>query len=156
MKKEGKFIPKPDQIDFTNIRWCPVIDCVLKYKDKILVVERNKDMRLYPGYWNGISGFLDDGKSLEEKVFEELGEEVGLIKENIVSIRRGQIFDKDEPDYGKTWIVHPILVEINTDRIKLDWEAQSYKWIKPDAGNGVREMEGNEGNGVRSHLYDIL
>lgn len=125
-----KFRPKPGQVDFTNIRWAPVINCVLKYKNKILIVERNKDMRLYPGYWNGISGFLDDNKSLKEKIIEELKEEVSLSKKNIISIKLGQIFDQEESKYKKTWIVHPVLVEVNTDNIKLDWEVQNYKWVK--------------------------
>jgi isopentenyldiphosphate isomerase len=130
MKKEKKFKPKPGQIDFTKIRWSPVINCVLKYKDKILVVERSKNLRLYPGYWNGISGFLDSRNSLEEKVFEELKEELSLNKKNVLSIHLCQIFDQDEPKYKKTWIVHPVLVRVNTDKIKLDWEAKNYKWIK--------------------------
>lgn len=125
-----KFKPKPGQVDFTNIRWAPVINCVLKYKNKILIVERNKEMRLYPGYWNGISGFLDDNKSLKEKIEEELKEEVSLNKKNIISINLGQIFNQEESKYKKTWIVHPVLVEVNTDKIKLDWEAQNYKWVK--------------------------
>lgn len=125
-----KFRPKPGQVDFTNIRWAPVINCVLKYKNKILIVERNKEMRLYPGYWNGISGFLDDNKSLKEKIEEELKEEVSLNKKNIISINLGQIFNQEESKYKKTWIVHPVLVEVNTDKIKLDWEAQNYKWVK--------------------------
>ncbi len=129
MKKQPKFIPKPGQTDFTNIRWAPVINCVLKYKDKILVVQRSETMRLYPKYWNGLSGFLDDSKSLNEKVYQELKEEVGLSKKHIISIKLGQIFDQDEPKYKKTWIVHPILVEVDTDKVKLDWEAQNYTWL---------------------------
>jgi isopentenyldiphosphate isomerase len=124
-----KFKPRRGQVDFRNIRWAPVINCVLNYKGKILLVERNKDMKLYPGYWNGISGFLDDNKSLKEKVYEELTEEVGITKKNIISITPGQIFNQDEPKYKKTWIVHPVLVKVNTDTITLDWEAQNYKWI---------------------------
>lgn len=130
MKKELKFKPRPGQVDFTNIRWAPVVNCVLKYKDKILVVQRNKDMRLYPEYWNGISGFLDDNKGLKEKVLEELREEVGLVEKDIISIKPGQVFDQDASEYGKTWIVHPVLVSIKTDQIKLDWEAQNHQWIK--------------------------
>ena len=130
MKKESKFKPRPGQVDFTNIRWAPVVNCVLKYKDKILLVQRNKSMKLYPEYWNGISGFLDDNKSLEEKVFEELKEEVGLVEKDVLSIKPGQVFDQDAPDYNKTWIVHPVLVNVKSDQIKLDWEAQNYKWLK--------------------------
>jgi isopentenyldiphosphate isomerase len=131
MEKKRRFKAQPGQTDFTYIRWAPVVNCVLKYKDKILVVERSKSLRLYPGYWNGISGFLDDKKSLKAKVFEEIKEETGLTKKNIISIHFGQVFDQEEPKYKKTWIVHPVLVVINTDKIKLDWEAKNYKWIKP-------------------------
>lgn len=130
--KEKKFKPKPGQVDFTNIRWAPVINCVLKYKNNILIVQRSAEMRLYPSYWNGISGFLDDNKSLEEKVSQELKEETGLSKDNIISIEYGQIFEQDEPKYNKTWIVHPILVTVNTDNIELDWEAKTFQWIKPN------------------------
>ena len=106
-----------------------MINCVLKYKDKILVVQRSQRLNFYPGYWNGISGFLDDGKSLNKKVADELKEEVGMPSSKIKRIRMGQIFNQEEPKYKKTWIVHPVLVEVETDKIKLDWEAVDYKWI---------------------------
>lgn len=142
MKKEKKFRPKPGQMDFTKVRWSPVINCVLQYKDKILVVERSKNLRLYPGYWNGISGFLDSNSSLGEKVFKELKEEVSLNKKNVLSIHLGQIFDQDEPKYKKTWIVHPVLVKVNTDKIKLDWEAKNYKWIKLEEVKKLKLLPG--------------
>ncbi|HUC89088.1 MAG TPA: NUDIX domain-containing protein [Candidatus Paceibacterota bacterium] len=142
MKKQRKLKLKSGQIDFTNVRWAPVINCVLEYKGRILVVERSKNMRLYPLYWNGISGFLDDDKGLKEKVFEELKEELGLSKKNIVSIRPGQVFDQEEPKYKKIWIVHPVLVKVNTDKIKLDWEAQNYKWLKPSEIKKLKTLPG--------------
>ena len=126
--EKPKFKPKPGQVDYTNARWAPVINCVLKFKDKILIVQRNKDLNFYPGYWNGISGFLDDDKSLEQKVKQEIKEELGINEERIISIRLGEIFDQEESKYKKTWIVHPVLVEMNTDKISLDWEAQNYQW----------------------------
>lgn len=127
--KKYLFKLKAGQVDYTNARWAPVINCVLKYKDKILVVERSKKLNFYPGYWNGISGFLDDQKSLNEKVYDELKEELGFSKTNVKIIKLGEIFDQDEPKYKKTWIIHPVLVEVKTDQIRLDWEARNYKWI---------------------------
>jgi 8-oxo-dGTP pyrophosphatase MutT (NUDIX family) len=126
-----KFKLKPGQTDFTKIRWSPVVNCIVRYRGKILVVKRNSDMRLYPNCWNGISGFLDDNKSLKEKVREELKEETGISKNQIKSIKLEKIFDLEDPNYKKTWIVHPILVDVKTDKIHLDWEAQDYKWISP-------------------------
>ena len=124
------FKPKKGQVDYTNIRWCPVINCVLKYKNKLLVVKRSKELNFYPCYWNGISGFLDDKKDLNQKVLSELKEELGILKKDILEIKLGEIFDQNEPKYKKTWIVHPVLVEIKTNKIKLDWEAQNYKWAE--------------------------
>lgn len=127
--KKHSFQPKAGRIDYTNIRWAPVINCVLKYNNKILLVERSTKLNFYPGYWNGISGFLDDQRSIEEKVKDEVKEEVGIKEQDIISIQYGSIFHQNEPKYKKTWIVHPVLVELKTDEITLDWEAQSYKWV---------------------------
>ena len=127
-----KFIPKPGQTDYTNIRRAPVINCVVRYKDTILIVKRSATLHFYPNYWNGISGFLDDNKSIEDKVKEEMHEELGLDEKDILGIEQGEVFEQEEPQYNKTWIVHPILVDVATNNIKLDWEAQNFKWVSPE------------------------
>jgi len=127
--KKPTFKPKLGQIDYTNARWAPVMNCVLKYKNKILVVQRSKELIFYPGYWNGVSGFLDDQKNLNQKVADEVREELSISKTKIKKIHLGEIFDQEEPKYAKTWIVHPVLVEVKTDKVKLDWEARNYKWV---------------------------
>jgi len=140
--KQPKFKPKPGQVDFTNARWAPVMNCVLKYQGKILIVQRSKEVGFYPKYWNGVSAFLDDEKSLKQKMQEELKEELGITSRNILSFRLGEIFDEEATKYKKTWIVHPILVEVATDKIKLDWEAKNYKWIKLQEIKGLKLMPG--------------
>ncbi len=125
-----KFQPKHRQIDFTNARFAPVINCVVKNKNKILIVQRSKTLNFYPEFWSGVSGFLDDSQILKQKVESEIKEELGIAKKDIISIKLGNIFHQEAPKYKKTWIVHPILVEVKTDKIKLDWEAQDYRWIK--------------------------
>lgn len=142
MSKEFK--PKPGQIDFTHARWAPVINCVVKFKDKILVVKRSGNLNLYPGYWNGISGFLDDRRGLEEKVKDELKEEAGIAEDNIISIRVGPIFDLEDPPYKKTWVVHPVLIKVKTDRINLNWEAQEYKWVSLEEIKDLKAVRGFE------------
>lgn len=37
--QEPKFVPKPGQTDYSNIRYAPVINCVLKHGDMILLVQ---------------------------------------------------------------------------------------------------------------------
>ncbi len=136
------FKPRPGQIDYSKARWAPVINCVVKYKNKILLVQRSKELNLYPGYWNGISGFLDDHRSLKEKVIDELREELGIRAQSIKSIRVAQVFDQEAPKYKKTWIVHPVLIEVKTDKIILDWEAQGYRWVSPAQAKRMKLLPG--------------
>jgi len=124
-----EFRPKPGQIDFTHIKRVPVVNCILRYQGKILIVERSSEMKFYPEYWNGISGFLDDGRSIEEKLRAELNEELGLREQDIIRVIQGKMFEYDDPRYNKTWIIYPVLVDVRTDAIRLDWEAREYRWV---------------------------
>lgn len=139
---EPKFISKPGQIDFTNIKRAPVINCVVRYSGKILIVQRNSGMKFYPGFWNGVSGFLDDDRSVEQKAKDEIKEELGIDEKDIVRIYEGEVFEQEEPDYDKTWIVHPVLVYIKTDKITLDWEAEKYEWINISEVNKYKLLPG--------------
>jgi ADP-ribose pyrophosphatase YjhB (NUDIX family) len=142
MKCNKNFKLKRGQTDYTNVRWAPVMNCVVIYKGKILLVQRSKNLNFYPGYWSGISGFLDDAKSLYKKVKEELREELGIRPKDIISIKLAEIFDQEEPKYRKTWIVHPVLVEIKTDRILLDWEAKNFLWTAIGKAKKMRLLPG--------------
>lgn len=128
---EPKFVPRKGQVDYTDIRYAPVVNTVVTHNGKFLLVQRSPDMRLYPGYWNGISGFLDDDRSVEEKVEQELREELGLAAEQIQSLERGQLLLQEAPDYHKTWLVVPVLARLKTTDFNLDWEAQRAKWYEP-------------------------
>ena len=152
--KKYIFKAKAGQTDYTNIRWAPVINCILKYKNKILVVQRNEKLNFYPGYWNGISGFLDDQRDLIEKVSDELNEELGIPKNKIKKIRLGEIFDQNEPKYKKTWIVHPVLVNVSTDKVTIDWEARNYKWLKLKEVKKLKLLPGFDK--VIKHLSSML
>lgn len=142
MTEEPKFKPHAGQVDYTHIRYAPVINCVLHFADKILIVQRSEELRLYPGFWNGISGFLDDNRNIEEKARDELREELGIGENQIVSITRGPVFDQEAPEYHKTWIVHTVLVEVRTDQVKLDWEAQNYKWVSVAEAKNFKLLPG--------------
>lgn len=137
-----QFQAQKGQIDFTYARFAPVVNCVLKFQDKILLVKRSPNLNFYPNCWNGISGFLDDDKNLEEKALMEIEEELGLKKENIIKIKTGEIFEQNDPKYQKIWIVHPLLVEVNTEEVQLDWEAKTYQWLKFDEINTLNLLPG--------------
>lgn len=139
---ERCFIPKPGQVDYTHARWAPVINCVVRYRSRILLVKRSEKLHFYPGYWNGVSGFLDDQRSLEEKVRDELWEELGIPRRHVRKITLGKIFHQEAPKYGKTWIVHPVLVDVTINRIKLDWEAERFRWVTPRETKRMKLLPG--------------
>ena len=62
-----KFKPKPGQIDFTHVRFVPVVICVVQFGKKILLVKRSAAMNVYPGFWNSVGGYLDDKKRFKKK-----------------------------------------------------------------------------------------
>lgn len=129
---EPVFVPKPGQVDYTNIRYAPCIKIIPVCKGKILLAKRTEDRRLYPGYWDVINGFLDDQASIEEKATEELQEEAGIAHKDIASFTRGQMSVIEDPDYRKTWLIMPVLAEVKTDNFTLDWEATEAVWLMPE------------------------
>jgi 8-oxo-dGTP pyrophosphatase MutT (NUDIX family) len=128
---EPTFIPKPGQVDYTNIRYAPTVNIVVTHNGKILCVQRSADLRHYPGKWDWICGFLDDSQSIEDKTREELREELGLDAADIESLVRGQAIVDEAPEYHKTWFIVPVLAKVKTDRFTLDWEASRGQWFEP-------------------------
>jgi predicted NUDIX family phosphoesterase len=67
---------------------------------------------------------------LREKVIDEITEELGVGEDVISDIVLCGIFDQEEPNYNKTWIVHAVRVELNTNDITIDWEAEDFAWVR--------------------------
>ncbi|MDH4330470.1 MAG: NUDIX domain-containing protein [Candidatus Moranbacteria bacterium] len=121
-----------NQVDYTNIHWAPVINCVVSHGGKILIVKRSNKVGYYQDYWNGISGFLDDDRTMKEKVIQEIEHELGVGLDEIESMQFGEIFHEPALKYKKTWIVHPVLVELKNNKIEPNWETDEYKWVYVD------------------------
>ena len=132
--KQFEKLPKfPDgRINYSNSDIAPVITVFVKYKDKILILKRSNKVRVYQRKWNTVAGYLDELRPVRDKILEEIHEELGINEDNILSIHIGESYKFTDTKVNKTWIVHPVLVELkNRPSIKLDWEHTEYKWIKP-------------------------
>ncbi|HEV2402604.1 MAG TPA: NUDIX domain-containing protein [Candidatus Saccharimonadales bacterium] len=129
---EPKFISKPGQVDYTNIRYAPALNVVVTFKGKVLLVKRSADLRLYPNVWASIAGFLDDNQSIEQKAYEELHEELGLTKHEVISLQRGSPLLREDETLDKTWLIVPVLARVTTGHFQLDWEASQAQWFDPD------------------------
>ena len=126
---EPVFVPRADQVDYTHIRYAPVLNAVVVCRGKALLLQRSSGMRSYPNHWCGISGYLDDDQSVEDKARQEMVEEVGITGDSILSMQRGTVLLQEAPDHGKSWLVVPVLVHVSNRRYRLDWESQAAAWF---------------------------
>lgn len=134
IKEFSKKLPKfsDGRIDYSNSDKAPVLICFIKYQDNILLLKRSDKVRTYQGLWNTVAGYLDELKPVVQKTHEEVSEEIGVGKKNILKTKLGNPFEFYDKDIKKTWIIFPILIELKfRPVIKLDWEHTDYKWIKP-------------------------
>lgn len=99
-------------------------------------------MRLFPSFWSGISGFLDDQRNIEEKVYDELFEEAGIEKRDILSFHQGITLTQEDTLHGKTWMVHPVVVEVRSEEVLLDWESEAYAWVTVDEAKRYETLPG--------------
>jgi isopentenyldiphosphate isomerase len=130
-KKLPKF--KDGRIDYSDSDTAPVITIFIKYEDKILLLKRSEKVLTYKEKWNTVAGYLDEIKPIQEKIKEEVIEELGIEENNISSIFIGESYKFKDQKINRTWIVFPVLAELkNKLEIKLDWEHTEYKWIKPE------------------------
>lgn len=118
--------------DYTKARSAPVLVIYVKFKDKILLVKRSDKVLTYKGLWSCLAGFVDDEKSMEEKVIFEMKEELGLSEKDIISITEGETYLFIDEDLNREWIRHLFLVEINNPALNLSWEHTEYVWITID------------------------
>ena len=66
MTTEPMFVPRPGQVGYTHIRYAPVLNAVVVCLGKVLLLQRSSGMRSYPNHWCGVSGYLDDDRSVED------------------------------------------------------------------------------------------
>ena len=119
------------RINYSSSKTAPVINVVVEYKDKILLLKRSDKVNSYKGKWNTIGGYLDEIVPLKKKVEEELREELGITDLEKAKISYGESYEFHDREIGRTWIIFPVLVEFQTKpKIKIDWEHTEFKWIK--------------------------
>ena len=135
LKEFSKKLPKfqDGRIDYRGSDRAPVITAFVKCEDKILLLKRSDRVNDYPRKWNAVTGFMDELITVEEKVLQELEEELGIGKDSILSIRIGKTYEVKDFDINKTWIINPVIVEVRRiPNIRLNFEHTEFKWIKKE------------------------
>ena len=115
-----------------------VVTNIVRSKGRILLLRRSDKVGSYRGQWAGVSGFIEPHERDHEAARRELAEEVSV--ENPRFVRR--IDPLRFRDKGTVWCVHPFLVEVRDTAIKIDWEHQSFEWVRPDEITRYRTVPG--------------
>lgn len=114
-----------------NPKISPVVHVFLKYKDKILILKRSDLLFTYPKRWSVVAGYLEKGDDLLERAIKEVEEETKIKKQNLRLLKKGKSYRVKDKSINKTWIIHPFLFETKTNKVKIDWEHTTFRWIKP-------------------------
>ena len=135
LKRLAEKLPRFEdgRINYHDANEAAVLTCLVKFKDKILILKRSDKVWTYKGKWNSVAGYMDEFKPLRQKALEELNEELGISKEQISNLKLGKPFEFFDEKIKKKWIVHPVLSELKQKpEIKLDFEHTDFKWISPE------------------------
>ncbi|MFB6355672.1 MAG: NUDIX domain-containing protein [bacterium] len=109
-----------------------VITVFLQHDNKILLGKRSEDVRTYPNYWAGISGYLETDDPLDQ-AYVEIEEETGLSQEDVSLEKTGETIDVDDGEHQ--WRVHPFRFKVGKDSkntVRVDREHIEFNWVSPD------------------------
>lgn len=121
------------RVDFSDTVSAPVLNIFVVFDGEVLLLKRSDKVGSYRGFWNVVGGYIDEPVSLEEKVFEELSEELGITQKQVASVAFAERFSVFDEDIPKEWLVHPVLVELKMKvEPVLDWEHTAFVWITPE------------------------
>lgn len=130
------------KIDYTNKKVAPVLICFVRYNNKFLLLKRSDKVLAYKNLWSSLAGFIDDEQSVEDKIVEEITEELGLNKTDIAKIIKGEVYTFKDKKIDRDWVRHLFVVDILNPNIKLDWEHTDYKWVDTNEVNKYKTTPG--------------
>ncbi|MEM3387201.1 MAG: NUDIX domain-containing protein [Nitrososphaerales archaeon] len=110
-----------------------VATAFLTYRGKILILKRSDKVGTYRGAWAGVSGYVEQGEEPLDTALKEVVEETGLKLDRGALLKRGAPLPAYDKVKDVLWLVHPFLFKAPTNKIRLDWEHETYAWIKPEA-----------------------
>lgn len=110
-----------------------IVTCFLEHDNRILILQRSDQVGTYTQRWAGISGYIEHGISPLDQAYQEIIEEAGLERGQLELIKIGESVEVPDEKLHKKWIVHPFRFRISDPGlVKIDWEHNEARWIKPD------------------------
>lgn len=139
------------RIDYTNATEAPVVNIVVMYNERMLLLKRSDQVLTYKGMWNCVGGYIDSYDDPDKFVIKELEEELGILESDIMLLELGIPIIKEDKSIPITWHIYPYLVTLaSKPEIILDYEHTECAWIDPVTITEYETVPGLE------KLYDHL
>ncbi len=108
-----------------------MVTCFLESKGEILILRRSEQVGSYQGRWAGVSGYIET--SADRQALTEIEEETSIYGEDLTLLKKGEPLSAEDERLSTKWIIHPYLFHIeDRSKIKIDWEHNEARWIKPE------------------------
>jgi predicted aconitase with swiveling domain len=115
-------------LEMPDVHRQAAVTSFLLNRDKVLILKRSDKVGTHKGKWAGVSGYLEDDESPEDRSKQEILEETGIA--NPLLLRSGEPVLARGDD--TVWEIHPFLYKVDTRDVAIDWEHVEYKWVSPE------------------------
>ena len=114
---------------FPSKRIRPVVSCLIKNANDILILKRSQLVGSFQGYWSCVSGYRETTEEPLATAFREVAEEIKIEPHLIHPANSAGPFytEMEEIVFESHWF----LFETEVKEISLDWEHEDSAWIKP-------------------------
>jgi 8-oxo-dGTP pyrophosphatase MutT (NUDIX family) len=122
-----------------------VVTCFMLRRDRghdeVLLARRSERVRTYRGAWAAISGYVEPHVTPLDQAYQELSEEAGFQRENVILLREGDPLAFRDESIAQDWVVHPFLfLALRPEAARRDWEAQAFAWMTPGSLSGLHTV----------------
>lgn len=95
------------------------------HNGRVLLLRRSRLMRSMPGLWAAVSGVVEGSEDTLERARTEIYEETGM--DNVRPLASCSPVTIPRHDI----VVHPFLFGAHDGVVRLNWENDTYAWIRP-------------------------
>jgi translation initiation factor 2B subunit (eIF-2B alpha/beta/delta family)/8-oxo-dGTP pyrophosphatase MutT (NUDIX family) len=119
----------------------PVVTAFVHSGERIALIKRSRQVGTYKGAWAAFSGYVEQMPL--EQAYTELLEEAGLSPVDIDLCGMGVPLPVDDIGKQRSWLVLPFLFRLRDGaEIRTDWEAEEWRWHRPDDFIGMDTVPG--------------
>ena len=116
------------EVSIFGVQEKKVATVYLVQEGKLLLLKRSEDATSFPGFYSGVSGYIENGETPKMAGERELLEECG-IREATLRLTGREIYARSD---DILYEITPMVMETKTREVKLNFENSGYTWISPE------------------------